>query len=246
MLEEIKVIEYESIGSTNAEAKAYAINAESYSPVLFIAREQSAGRGRLGRSFLSRSGRGIYMSLLYFVKGELCDAVSVTTRAAVVVACAIEKVTGKPMKIKWVNDIYNSRGKVAGILAKSLAVGDRRAIIVGVGINTGEDSFPPELEAIASSIGEVGDGERKEIISLVAKGLLSSESADFMAEYRKRFMLLSERVELFSAGESLGCGTVMGVSDDGGLMFCADGEDAPRIVRSGEISVRKTEKQTRE
>ena len=244
MLENLKVIEYESIGSTNAEAKAYAANAESYSPVLFIAREQSAGRGRLGRSFLSRSGRGIYMSLLYFVRGELCDAVSVTTRAAVVVARAIEKVTGKPMKIKWVNDIYNSRGKVAGILAESLAVGEWHAIIVGVGINTGEDSFPPELESIASSIGEVSEEEKKEIINLIAEGLLLPDTADCMAEYRKRLMLLFERVELFSAGESLGCGTVMGVSDDGGLMLRFDGDDMPRVIRSGEISVRK--KQTHE
>ncbi len=239
MLGNIKVIEYECVGSTNAEAKEYASRAESFEPVLFVAREQSAGRGRLGRSFLSRRGRGIYMSLLYFTDGALSDAVSVTTMAAVVVARAIEEVTGNPMKIKWVNDIYNSHGKVAGILAESLAVGVRRAVVVGIGINIGEDDFPPELASIASSIGEVDDEQRKEIIHRVARGLLDGGDSDYMEEYRKRFMLAGERVELFSAGESLGCGKVLGVDDDGGLIFLRDGESDADIIRTGEVSVRK-------
>lgn len=239
MLEDIKVIEYECVGSTNVEAKEYAARAESFEPVLFIAREQSAGRGRLGRSFLSRKGRGIYMSLLYFTGDALCDAVSVTTRAAVVVARAIEEVAGNPMKIKWVNDIYNSRGKVAGILAQSLSVGVRHAVIVGIGINLGEDDFPSELASVASSIGHVSEEQRKEIIYLIAHGLLDRADVDYMGEYRKRFMLEGERVELFSAGESLGCGTVLGVSDDGGLIFLRDGENSPEVIRTGEVSVRK-------
>lgn len=239
MLDGIRVIEYECIGSTNAEAKEYAARATSFEPTVFVAREQSAGRGRLGRSFLSRRGRGIYMSLLYFTKSELSDAVSVTTRAAVVVARSIEMITGEPMRIKWVNDIYNSRGKVAGILAESLSVGDKRAVIVGVGINIGEDDFPPELASIASSIGQVSEEQRRKMIELVACGLLDVTSDDYMCEYRKRFMLCGERVELFSAGESLGCGTVLGVSDDGGLIFLRDGKTDAEIIRTGEVSVRK-------
>ncbi len=239
MLGNIKVIEYECTGSTNAEAKEYAARSESFEPVLFVAREQSAGRGRLGRSFLSRRGRGIYMSLLYFTEGELSDAVSVTTWAAVVVARAIEEVVGSPMRIKWVNDIYNSRGKVAGILAESLSVGERRAVIVGVGINIGEEDFPEELSSIASSIGQVSEEQRNAIISLIAHGLLDKTDSDYMSEYRKRFMLSGERVELFSAGESLGCGTVMGVDDGGGLIFLRDGEGQSEIIRTGEVSVRR-------
>lgn len=238
MLGNIKVIEYECIGSTNAEAKEYATCAENFEPVLFIAHEQSAGRGRLGRSFLSRKGRGIYMSLLYFTENSLADAVSVTTRAAVVVARAIEDITGNPMRIKWVNDIYNSRGKVAGILAESLSAGDRRAVIVGIGINIGEDDFSSELASIASSIGEISEEQKKEIVFRIAEGLLDGDS-DIMDEYRKRFMLGGERVELFSAGESLGCGRVLGVSDDGGLIFLRDGNAEAEIIKTGEVSVRK-------
>ena len=239
MLEDIKVIEYECIGSTNAEAKKYAAEAESFEPVLFLAREQSAGRGRLGRSFLSRRGRGIYMSLLYFTDDALTDAVLVTTRAAAVVADAIEKVTGVPAKIKWVNDIYNSRGKVAGILAESVFCGEKRAVIVGIGINIGEDDFPPELASIASSIGCVSEKQREKIICLITRGLLEPESVDHMDEYRRRFMLWGERVELFSAGESLGCGIVLGVDDNGGLILLREGKTDAEIIRTGEVSVRK-------
>lgn len=242
MIDGVKVIEYDVTGSTNADAKNYARSATDFESVLFVAREQTAGRGRLGRSFLSRADRGIYLSVLYFTDGALADAVSVTTRAAVVVARAIEAVTGREMKIKWVNDIYNDKGKVAGILAESLSLGQRTAVIVGVGINIGEDDFPPELENIAASIGKISEDERRELIRLVASGLLFASDADYMGDYRKRFMYQGERVELFSAGESIGVGKALGVDDDGGLIFLPDGEGSCVVIRSGEISVRETEK----
>ena len=243
MFSNIKVIEYDVIGSTNTEAKIYAQRTDARESVLFIASEQTAGRGRLGRSFLSRSGRGIYMSLLYFTGDALTDAISITSAAAVIVARAIENAVGSPMKIKWVNDIYNSRGKVAGILVESLPLGDTTAIVVGVGINVGDDDFPEALCGIASSIGYVNDDQRKKIVSDIVSGILgrADMGADmsFIGEYRSRSMLDGERVELFSAGESIGCGRVEGISDDGGLVVLFDGEQCPRVIRTGEVSVRK-------
>ena len=167
MLKNIKVIEYDSIGSTNAEAKRYAISCEDFEPVLFAARAQSAGRGRLGRSFLSREGKGIYMSLLYFTDKALCDAISVTTAAAAFTAQAIETAIGAEMKIKWVNDIYNEHGKVAGILTETVMASGKNAIVVGIGINTGASDFPKELQGIASSIGEIDEVQRQAIIEFV-------------------------------------------------------------------------------
>ena len=243
LVNDLKIIEYDTVGSTNAEAKKYAARTEDHTPVLFVAREQSAGRGRLGRSFLSRRGQGIYMTLLYFTDDALSDAISVTSAAAVIVANAIENAVGAPMMIKWVNDIYDARGKVAGILAESVSLGGVNAMIVGVGINTGSGDFPEELKGIASSIGEIGEGKRKDIILSIANGLLehSKNCTDrsFMSEYRRKSMLDGETVELFSAGESLGIGVVQGVSDDGGLVVRLDGEDGCRVLRTGEVSVRK-------
>ena len=239
----IKLIEYDSIGSTNAEAKEYAKRTSERVSVLFVAREQSAGRGRLGRSFLSRRGQGIYMSLLYFTSEELSDAISVTSAAAVVVARAIEDIVGERMRIKWVNDIYNSRGKVAGILAEALSLGDVNAMVVGIGINIGEEDFPEELRGVASSIGVVSEEQRGKIIFDIADGILShAESCtdkSFMDEYRARSLLDGETVELFSAGESLGICRVVGVDDDGGLVVLFEGESEVRVIRTGEVSVRK-------
>ncbi len=242
-MHKIKVIEFESVGSTNAEAKKYAAESVECSPVLFVARHQSAGRGRLGRSFLSRRGQGIYMSLLYFTDKRLGDAVSVTTAAAVFAAKAIERVVRKEMKIKWVNDIYNENGKVAGILTETAVSSEKNAIIVGIGINIGDDEFPDELKGIASSIGEIDEAQRQAIIDDIVEALLAHADdptdTGYMTEYRKRFMLNGAHVELFCAGECVGEGKVLGVSDDGGLIFIRDGNEDHEIIRTGEVSVRK-------
>ena len=243
MTDSIRIIEYDTVGSTNSEAKEYALRSADRTPTLFIANEQSAGRGRLGRSFLSRRGQGIYMSLLYFTPDAPTDAVSVTSAAAVVVACAIEVATGKPMKIKWVNDIYDSRGKVAGILAESVSLGDVTAMVVGIGINVGAVDFPENLQLIASSIGEMSEAEKRELALSIADGILlhaeNCRDRGFMDEYRKRNMLDGEHVELFCAGESAGSGRVLGIDDDGGLVLLMDDENRPAVIRTGEVSVRK-------
>ncbi len=240
--QDVQVIVYETIDSTNAEAKRQAQSGALSTPTLLVAKEQSAGRGRLGRNFLSRSGCGIYMSLLYFTGGELKDAVSVTTAAAVCVARAIERQIGGKMRIKWVNDIYNRRGKVAGILAETVRVGERYAVIVGVGINTGQEDFPEELVSIASTVGELDEMARCQVIADITDALLehAENCADrtYMREYRDRFMLMDKAVNVIKDGETVMSGTVKGVDDEGGLLVMPLGENQPVVIRSGEVSVR--------
>ena len=123
--ESIEVVLLDVVDSTNSLAKRRAGELAAVcdlAPRLFVAREQSAGRGRMGRRFSSRAGAGIFMSILYFTDKPLVDAVSVTTAAAAVVAEEIERLTGESMKIKWVNDIYSDKGKVCGILAETVTV----------------------------------------------------------------------------------------------------------------------------
>lgn len=249
--ESVEVVLLDVVDSTNALAKRRAgeLAAEcDLAPRLFVAREQSAGRGRMGRSFSSRAGAGIFMSLLYFTDKPLVDAVSVTTAAAAVVAEEIERITGERMKIKWVNDIYNDKGKVCGILAETVAVTaeDKQyfAMIVGIGINTGKADFPEELKNIAASIGEIGDGDSL-LAARIADRLLQHskepEGREYMSAYRARFMLEGKRVRLLQNGEAQVEGIVVGVDDDGGLLLIPEGSDAAIAVRSGEVSVRMTE-----
>lgn len=237
---EIKM--YDITDSTNLRAKEYAADCDGHVPVLFIAKEQSAGRGRLGRQFLSRANSGIYMSLLYFTDSHIADAVSITTAAAVFVAEGIESVTDKPMKIKWVNDVYSDMGKVSGILTESLRIGDKNAIIVGIGINTGNVDFPDELKGIAATVGNI-EGRENELITYIIERLIDQsrkpQCRKYMNGYRERFMLAGQFVTLYKGGEAVGEGTVRGVTDDGGLVFLRDGEEEEEIIHSGEVTVRK-------
>ena len=112
-----KIIHYSIIDSTNTRAKEYAKeNPENRSPVVFIADEQTAGRGRRGRSFVSRAGAGIYISILDYPDSNGFDATKVTAEAAVNLAKAIESLCPCDIRIKWVNDLYLGGKKLAGIL----------------------------------------------------------------------------------------------------------------------------------
>ena len=241
--EKLNIRLFDVIDSTNSEAKRIAKeNAEGLAPTLIVAQGQTAGRGRMGRSFVSHRGDGIFMTLLYLSDEPMSDAVSITTAAAAVVAQAIESVAGRDMKIKWVNDIYDERGKVCGILAETVSVGSRLAIIVGVGINTGVPDFPEELEGIASSIGEI-DGKEGILIAKITDGLLlcaeNTKDRSYMQAYRERFMLAGKAVDLLQGGERTGGGRVVGVDDNGGLLILPDGQDCVTVIQSGEVSVRE-------
>ena len=181
------------------------------------------------------------MTLLYFADA-IEDTVSVTTHAAVAVASAIEEITGRKMKIKWVNDIFDERGKVSGILVEGQMTKLGYAVAVGIGINTGESDFPDEIKDIASSIEDIGAGEGS-LISLIVKKLLeyAKNPADksFMAEYRARFMLEGKSVVLSMADGDEKCGKVVGVDDEGGLIIDVDG--GREVIRSGSVSVRVRE-----
>ncbi len=243
--ENLNIKIFEVIDSTNSEAKRMALShdsQDSFTPTLLIAKKQILGRGRMGRRFVSDLG-GIYMSLVYVISDPLSDAVSITTAAAAVVADAIESVVGAPMKIKWVNDIYNDHGKVAGILAEAVSVGERTAVIVGIGINTGASDFPEEIQSIASSIGDL-DGRESLLIAKITDGLLTCaenpKDRSYMTSYRDRFMLAGKTVDLIVGGERTGSGKVVGVDDNGGLLLLPDGQNDPIVIQSGEVSVRES------
>ena len=243
--EKLNIKIFDVIDSTNSEAKRMALSHDTqggFAPTLLVAKEQTLGRGRMGRRFVSNLG-GIYMSLVYVTEKPLSDAVSITTATASVVAEAIESIIGAPMKIKWVNDIYNDRGKVAGILAEAVSVGERIAVIVGIGINTGASDFPEEIQNVASSIGEL-DGQESLLIAKIADGLLycaeNPKDRSYMEAYRKRFMLKGKTVDLIRGGERVGGGKVIGVDDNGGLLLLPDGQADPIVIQSGEVSVRES------
>ena len=148
------VFVFDTIDSTNTFLKEYATECEC--EAIAIACHQSAGRGRMGRSFHSGDGKGLFLSLL--TRGGFCgiDATRLTTIAAVAVARAIESVCPLDVKIKWVNDLYVADRKLCGILVegKMLSDGELLYSVIGIGVNLLRQDYPCEISGIATSIEE--------------------------------------------------------------------------------------------
>ncbi|MBO7302855.1 MAG: biotin--[acetyl-CoA-carboxylase] ligase, partial [Clostridia bacterium] len=144
-----KNIRFKEIDSTNDEAKRY-VSGGGELPALIFSESQTAGRGRLGRSFFSSDNKGVYMTVVFEAPAE--DAfLKITSIAAVCAVESIKELFGVSTEIKWVNDIYYKSKKVGGILAESFVVDDKRYVAVGFGINL-YTRLPEELRDIAISI----------------------------------------------------------------------------------------------
>ncbi len=158
------IMHFESLPSTNDELKRLAEEGAAEGTVL-IADEQTAGKGRQGRSFFSPKDTGIYMSILLRPSLAPKDSLFITTAAAVAVTKAIRKVTDLDARIKWVNDIYIADRKICGILAEAALdnSGGLRYVVLGIGINvaTPKAGFPAEIEDIAGALEGNGVSEAK-------------------------------------------------------------------------------------
>ena len=144
------------LDSTNAEALRRAVDGAPEGTVI-VAEEQTAGRGRRGRSFFSPAGTGIYLSILVRPALAAERAHLLTCSAAVAVAEAIEACAGVDASIKWVNDVYCRRKKVAGILTEGsfdLEGGVLQHAVVGIGVNVRPPhaGFPAEIAERAGAV----------------------------------------------------------------------------------------------
>ncbi|MFN2353647.1 MAG: biotin--[acetyl-CoA-carboxylase] ligase [Desulfopila sp.] len=147
---------YDSLPSTNVTAFELAQNGGVHGEVISAA-VQTAGRGRLGKSWQSPSGRGLYFSIIVRPKMAPQQYPYLTMTTGLALATAIEKLCGIPVALKWPNDIYISGKKCGGILAEAALSGSNAAdyfAIIGVGLNivTREDEFPRYLRAFATSL----------------------------------------------------------------------------------------------
>ena len=139
-----KIDVFKTIDSTNNFAKSLAQLGAVHGTTV-ISEVQTQGRGRMGRSFYSPLGMGIYMSVILRPELSVEHSLLITSCAAVAVAEAIERVAGIDCKIKWVNDIYAGNKKLCGILTEAsvnVEQGGLEYAIVGMGINVQNVTFP--------------------------------------------------------------------------------------------------------
>lgn len=231
------------VDSTNTEARRKIMAGERL-PQLILAETQSAGRGRMGRSFYSPEGVGIYLSLCFEVGRDGRDPLLLTTAAAVAVWRAIHRVTGIECGIKWVNDLYVDGRKVCGILAESLFLGEKRYVILGVGVNLYTREFPEELREIAGGLGVKRSGLRNTLAA--ALGAELSALIDdpmphgFIELYRKHSLVLGREITYTENGASHR-GIAESV-DERGRLTVRHADGSGHLLASGEITLRIQQK----
>ena len=230
--------------STNIRAKELAMAGAAHGTAV-IARQQSGGRGRFGRSFFSPEGSGVYISIILRPQLPAQQAVLITSMSAIAVARAIERVSGLKAGIKWVNDVYLGNKKTCGILCEAgldFESGQMEYVVAGIGVNVGFMEFPPELGQIATSVsnacGQAISRSRfcAELINEMNALYPQLESRAFMQENRERSIVIGREITVIK-GEQRYAATAVDIDDSGSLVVrTADG--ALEHLHSGEISVR--------
>ncbi len=236
---DIEVLYYPVIDSTNNEAKRLLADNGAQLPALIVANEQSAGRGRQGKSFYSPADTGIYFSFVTEPKVSLQNAVGATTAAAVAVCRAIEGLTDAKPQIKWVNDVYLNGAKICGILTEAVTdfeSGTVSAVIIGIGINISTLTFPEEVEN-AGCLGR--KIQRAELVGAIARELLEiafCDTAEYIDYYRSHSMLLGRKINFIENGRVTPA-TALAIDERGGLTVKTENGEI-KTLRSGEISIR--------
>ena len=231
-LEGRQVLYLKKTQSTNADLMAAVRRGDMGSGDMIIARQQTDGKGRTGKSFMSPKG-GLYMS---FCVGDVQYGLS-TVICAVAVAEAMAKQGASP-KVKWVNDIFIKDRKVCGILAQ--AVGDGSHAVIGVGINLLKDALPTEIRDIATGLDEECQPDTAALVCDIITNYekLSAEnrkdgSARIVKCYKELLFHMNREVTVVTTGERALC---VDVDSDGALIVEQNGNR--KKLSSGEISIK--------
>jgi BirA family transcriptional regulator, biotin operon repressor / biotin---[acetyl-CoA-carboxylase] ligase len=230
-----QILWYAEVGSTNDLASAMA-DRNAAEGLVVLADRQTAGRGRLGRTWASPGGAGVYASVV--LRPSVTAATLLTIAAGVAVAEGIASATGLSPHVKWPNDVQVGGRKLAGILAEG-AVGH---VVLGIGINVQSAAFPPDVAARATSI-------EAELSRPVDRGLVLAECLAALASryrelqngrgrqvvdaWRRRAApMLGRPVEWESAGTHL-VGLAENIDDEGALIVKVGAQT--QKIRSGEV-----------
>ncbi len=235
---------FNELDSTNNYLKKLGSNGEKET-TLVIALSQTGGRGRMGRSFYSPNGTGIYFSLLLHPEISAEKSLFLTVMAAVSVAEAVMKYNKNDVKIKWVNDIYIDGKKVCGILTEG-AINSNKMLdyaVVGIGINViaPENDFPDDIKDIATAIfpGKTEANIKEKIIADVVNRFFSMYDGidtDFVKRYKEYSYLTGKDINIIS-GENTRPATVIDITDDCHLLVKNENDEIEEIS-SGDVSVR--------
>ena len=238
---------FDTITSTNDVLKQLAFQGAPEGTTL-VADSQTGGRGRMGRTFLSPSGVGIYLSVLLRPPCKPTELMHLTCASASAACSAIEQAAGFRPGAKWTNDIVYNKRKLAGILTE-LGLnqdGTTAYAIIGIGFNCNQQmrDFPDAIQDVAGSLKMV-TGEETDRALLAAKMIealyqmnreLLSDRAGILARYRQDCITLGQEISLVR-GDEIRHGKALDVDDNGALVVRYE-DGTIEAVNSGEVSVR--------
>lgn len=236
---------FETITSTNDVLKQLANQGAPEGTVL-VADCQTGGRGRLGRTFLSPSQVGIYLSVLLRPNCKPSELMHLTCASATATCTAIQEAAGFRPGIKWTNDIVYENRKLSGTLTE-LSIqpdGSTAYAIIGTGINCNQMDFPPEIRDIAGSL-KMAIGRQINRALVAAKLIdalydtnrrLLTGKSEIIASYRRDCVTLGRKISVIQK-DRVRHGTALDVDEAGALLVRFD-DGSVETVNSGEVSVR--------
>lgn len=236
---------HQTVNSTNILAKKMAANGAREGTVI-IAREQTSGRGRMGRTFYSPNSTGIYFSIILRPTLSMEDSLKITTASAVAVTKAIETVAKVPAGIKWVNDIFVNNKKVCGILTEAslnFENGGLEYAVVGIGLNIATEIFPDDLKNVAGSIYKEKPGDRPvtsillaEVLNNIGEMINSLTNNKYLEEYKSRSFLIGKEILVLRNKEAI---PAKAIDIDDKARLVVEYQDKSReALTSGEVSIR--------
>ncbi len=245
--EDVSISVFDTLDSTNTYLKNIAKQRDVKEKTVVVAKEQTNGRGRLGRSFFSNAQNGIYLSLLLKPQISPQNALLITTCAAVSIAEVIQELFDINLSIKWVNDLYLNNRKIAGILTEAALSKDVNKLdfaVLGVGINLFQniEDFPDDIKDIAGSLFK--DNMPQNADNLIISAFLDKfleyydnlENKEFLSDYKKRLIYINKSVNVISQNEIYEA-TVLGIDDNFNLVVKTK-DNKITALNSGEVSVK--------
>lgn len=238
------IIRFDSVGSTNTEAARQAVEGAAEG-LCIVASEQTAGRGRFDRYWLSPKGAGLYLSIVLRPQMAKSTWPLSTLMASLAVHDTLLDACNLQTDIKWPNDILANDRKLCGILGEMVDTPFGQAVVVGIGINLNTESFPPELCQTATSVqSATGKPPDAEVVLRALVRALEQRyemlqgaggGAEIVREWSARSSYASgKRIRITNGDETLE-GITRGLEIDGALRVETDAGEI-RIVRAGDVA----------
>ena len=231
------LVHLDSTGSTNDHARELALRGAPHGTVV-VAEQQTAGRGRQGRTWSAPPGRALTLSAIVRLPGAALEQLPLAVAVAVCEAC--EGVAAVTCRIKWPNDVWIENRKAAGVLIEARPLDGWAVIGIGLNVDTEPGEFPSELRDTAASL-RSATGRRVDredaldaLLARLAAWLPRLEDEGAVAgAFRARDALQGERIAWTTAGERQ-AGEARGIDDDGALVVFTDAGERVRLD-AGEV-----------